>query len=366
LAFLAKDTVTLPTPEWPSASGSQTFTVTVSTPNDEYASNNSRSAAFTMPPSYYGDLQIALRTNRQAEEQYSWRLTRSDGTIIQEVDQLESEKLFTYDLNLEPGCYEFELLNREGYGLDFWFLRDQLGTGSLLLKSGGNTIKAFEPDFGNRAWMQFTVAIKPTIQVSADTITFESPTPAKVERRLVIRAANNAGLRVDSVSAFSVRKHFSVVSTSVPLPASIEQGDSIVVIVAFERPDAGTTSGSLRIFSNDERNAARQIRLLGTVGTTSVDEQELDLSTALSVAVVPNPVIDRATIKLDVFRADLLRGATVSVRDIMGRTVAELHTGDLALGEANFDMPSMLAAGTYLVIVESGRLRTSLPFIISR
>ncbi|MBU3700368.1 MAG: hypothetical protein FGM33_10245 [Candidatus Kapabacteria bacterium] len=366
LGFLEKDTVTLPVPTWPTASGNQTFTASISTAGDEYAKNNTRSTAFVMPPSYYGDLQIALRTNRQAEEQYSWRLTRSDGTVIQEVDQLESEKLFTYDLNLEPGCYEFELINRAGYGLDFWFLRDQLGTGSLLLKSGGNTIKTFEPDFGNRAWIQFTVAIKPTIQVSTDTVTFETPTPAKVERRLVIRAANKAGLRVDSLSAFSVRKHFSVVSTSLPLPANIEQGDSLVVILAFERPDAGTTSGSLRIFSNDERNAGRQVRLLGTVGTTSVEEQESDLSTALSVAVVPNPVIDRATIKLDVFRADLLRGATVSVRDIMGRTVAELHSGDLSLGEADFDMPSMLAAGTYLVVVESGRLRTSLPFVISR
>ncbi|MBU3700011.1 MAG: hypothetical protein FGM33_08395 [Candidatus Kapabacteria bacterium] len=366
LGFLERDTVMLPVPTWPTASGNQTFTATLSTAGDEYAKNNTRSTAFVMPPSYYGDLQIALRTNRQAEEQYSWRLTRSDGTVIQEVDQLESEKLFTYDLNLEPGCYEFELINRAGYGLDFWFLRDQLGTGSLLLKSGGNTIKTFEPDFGNRAWIQFTVAIKPTIQVSTDTVTFETPTPTKVERRLVIRAANKAGLRVDSLSAFSVRKHFSVVSTSLPLPANIEQGDSLVVILAFERPDAGTTSGSLRIFSNDERNAGRQVRLLGTVGTTSVEEQEPDLSTALSVAVVPNPVIDRATIKLDVFRADLLRGATVSVRDIMGRTVAELHSGDLSQGEADFDMPSMLAAGTYLVVVESGRLRTSLPFIISR
>lgn len=366
LGFLAKDTVVLPIPEWPKSSGNQTFTATVSTAGDEYVKNNTRSSSFVMPPSYYGDLQIALRTNRQAEEQYSWRLTRSDGTVIQEVDQLESEKLFTYDLKLDPGCYEFELLNRAGYGLDFWFLRDQLGTGSLLLKSGGNTIKTFEPDFGNSAWLQFIVAIKPTILVSTDTVKFETPTPAKVERTFVVRAANEAGLRVDSIGVFSVRRHFTVSSTSKTLPAALEPGDSLVVTIAFERPDAGVTSGSARVFCNDERNTARQIRLLGTVGSTSSVDEEQDLTSALSIAVIPNPVIDRGTIKLDVFRDDLLHGSSVSIRDIMGRTVAELHAGDLPRGEVDFDMPRILAPGTYLVVVESGRLRTSQTFIVTR
>ena len=181
-----------------------------------------------------------------------------------------------------------------------------------------------------------------------------------------MRAANEAGLRVDSIGVFSVRRHFTVSSTSKTLPAALEPGDSLVVTIAFERPDAGVTSGSARVFCNDERNTARQIRLLGTVGSTSSVDEEQDLTSALSIAVIPNPVIDRGTIKLDVFRDDLLHGSSVSIRDIMGRTVAELHAGDLPRGEVDFDMPRILAPGTYLVVVESGRLRTSQTFIVTR
>ncbi len=365
LGFLAKDTVTLPVPEWPSAAGNQTFTASVGATGDEYAQNNTRSSAFVMPPSYYNDLQIVLRTNKQAEDQYSWRLRKSDGTVIQEVDQMESEKLLTYDLKLEPGCYDFELVNREGYGLDFWFLRDQLGTGSLLFKSGGNTIKVFEPDFGNSAWMQFIVALKPTIQVSTDTLKFETPTPVRVERTFVVRAANDAGLRVDSIGIFSVRKHFSVATTSKTLPTTLSPGDSLVVTMAFERPDAGTTSGSARVYCNDERNPARLVRLVGTAGTTSVMEEE-DLASAVTVNVVPNPVMDNGTIRLNVVREDLLRGVSVVIRDIMGRTVATIHRGDLVFGEQAFDVPSSLTGGMYVVSIETAASRFATPFVISR
>lgn len=365
LGFLAKDTVVLPVPEWPTAAGYKTFTVSVSVAGDEYAQNNTRNSAFVMPPSYYSDLQIVLRTNKQAEEQYSWRLRKADGTVIQEVEQMESEKLFTYDLKLEPGCYDFELVNREGYGLDFWFLRDRLSTGSLLFKSGGNTIKVFEPDFGNTAWMQFVVALKPTIQVSTDTLKFETPTPVRVERTFVVRAANETGLRVDSIGIFSVRKHFSVVSTSKTLPATVMPGDSLVVTMAFERPDAGTTSGSARVYSNDERNPARLIRLSGTAGTTSVREEE-ELSSAVSISVVPNPVMDNGTIRLNVVREDLLRGVSVVIRDIMGRAVATIHHGDLTFGEQTFDVPSSLTGGMYVVSIETDASRIASPFVISR
>ena len=366
LGFLAKDTVVLPVPEWPTSSGAQRFEVSVSMPNDEYAANNARSSSFVMPPSYYSDLQIVLRTNRQAEDQYSWRLRKADGTVVQEVEQLESEKLFTYDLQLEPGCYDFELVNRAGYGLDFWFLRDQLGSGSLLFKSGGNTIKTFEADFGNTAWMQFVVAVKPTILVNTDTVRFETPSPSRVERTFVVRAANNAGLRVDSIGIFSVRKHFSVVSTSIPLPASIEQGDSLVVTLAFDRPDAGTTSGSARIYCNDERNVARLVRLVGVAGTsTSVDEEE-DLTSAVAVTVVPNPVMDNGVVRLNVFREDLLRSCSVVVRDIMGRTVAVVHQGSLGFGEQVFELPSTLAGGSYIVSIETDATRVTTPFVVTR
>ncbi|MFN4985039.1 MAG: peptide-N-glycosidase F-related protein [Ignavibacteria bacterium] len=366
LKFLEKDTVTLPLPEWPSSQGTHKFVASVNLDLDGYTNNNSRSTNFVMPPSYYDDVQIQLRTNRQAEEQYEWRLRRvNDGKIIGEGANLESEKLFTYDFKLEPGCYDFELINKEDLGLDFWFYRDQLGTGSLLFKSGGQTIKTFEPDFGRSAWAQFVVAPKPTILVNTDTVKFELASPGRLERTFVVRSGSTAPLRVDSMAIFSVRKHFSLISTSVPLPVTLEQGDSIMVTLAFERPDAGLTSGSIRVYCNDERNLARQVRLIGTVGTTGVDD-ETEISAILASDIVPHPVADQGTLRLQVYQAELLRASTVTVRDLIGQTVAIMYRGDIENGEVRFDIPASLASGSYTIAIESEYVRHAIPLVITR
>lgn len=366
LKFLEKDTVALPIPEWPSKAGTYQFVVSVNLDADGYSNNNTRRTNFVMPPSYYDDLQIQLRTNRQAEEQYEWTLRRvNDGKIVAEGSNLESEKLFTYDFKLEPGCYDFELINKEDLGLDFWFYRDQLGSGSLLFKSGGQTIKTFEPDFGRRAWTQFVVAPKPTILVSTDTVRFQLAAPGKIENSFVIRSGSSAPLRVDSMAIFSVRKHFAIVSTSMALPATLQHGDSIVVIVAFERPDAGLTSGSIRVYCNDERNLAKQVRLLGNVGTTSVHD-DLDVSTVLACDVVPHPITDNGTLRLQVYQSDMLRSTTIAIRDMIGQIVAVLHQGDVVNGEMRVDIPSTVASGSYTISIESDYVRHTIPLVITR
>ena len=366
LKFLAKDTVALPIPEWPTSAGPQKFVVSVSAESDGYANNNTRSTNFIMPPVYYDDLQIVLRTNKQAEDQYTWKLRRvNDGAIVGEGATLESEKTFTYDYKLEPGCYDFELINKEGLGLDFWFYRNQLGSGSLLFKSGGQTIKTFEPDFGNKAWTQFVVSPKPTILVSADTVKFQLASPGRMEKSFVVRSGSAAPLRVDSLAIFSVRKHFSVVSTSVSLPATIQQGDSIVVTVAFERPDAGLTSGSMRVYCNDERNSARQVRLVGTVGTTSVND-EADVSSVLACDIVPHPVTDQGVLRLQVYQSDMLRTCMITIRDLTGQIIATIHQGDVSNGEVRFDIPASLVSGTYAVSIESDHVRYAMPLVITR
>lgn len=365
LKFLERDTVVLPPATWPTTEGMHTFAVAAAIDGDEYAPNNSRTTSFVMPPVYYSDLQINLKTNKQAALQYEWRLRKASGEVIGEGKNLNDETTYTYDFTLENGCYDFELINKEGYGLDFWFLRSQLGTGSLSFRSGGVTVKTFEPDFGNRAWMQFTVAPKPTVITSTDSLFWSLPSPGREEKTLVIRAANSAGLRVDSVSAFSVRRHFSVVSTSVPLPVTLAEGDSVVVTVAFDRPDAGTTSGSLRVFCNDERNAAKQVRLVGTVLVTGVDDT-FEPSMAVVMDVVPQPVTESATVRLQVYRADLLVDAEIVVRDLMGRVVSTIHRGALAEGEQRIAVPASIPSGSYVVSIESPLVRQSIPMVITR
>jgi hypothetical protein len=167
------------------------------------------------------------------------------------------------------------------------------------------------------------------------------------------------------MAIFSVRKHFSIVSTSKQLPVTLEQGDSIVVTLAFDRPDAGLTSGSIRVYCNDERNLARQVRLIGTVGTTSVHD-ETEISSILACDIVPHPVADQGTLRLQVYQGELLRASTVAVRDLIGQTVAVIYRGDIENGEVRFDIPTSLASGSYTVSIESEYVRHAIPLVITR
>lgn len=373
LAFLQMDTVELPSPVWPATEGLHTFSVRVQEPNggsDQYADNNERTTSFVAPPSYYSDVTIALRTNNFADEQYEWYLKRLDNdSIIDSGKNLRSNFTYSTTYDLKDGCYEYLLENKLGYGLDFWFLRDQLGTGSLQFTSKGLILKTFEPDFGNRQWIQFTAGSKPTIASDVDTLRFPTIKPNEaVEEEAFFFAANDKPITVDGVTVFNLKNHFTLVSATPDprvAPVTLQPGDSMRVVVRFSREDEGNSAGFLRVTSNDIRQPTKQVRLLGAASLTSdvFDERSLQ---QIEVGVVPNP----ATLDADVVvvTPDALAGevVTVTVRDLFGRSIAVLFTGTLAAGEQRFTLPTAIAAGRYAVALEhDGALVTS-PFTVVR
>ncbi len=369
LGFLEKDTVALPIPAWPQQEGAFQFEAVVSAPNngtDEYANNDRQVRNAVMPPVFYSDLEINLRTNNFADEQYEWVLRKiDDGTIVDSGKDLDDNRAYVYAFDLEDGCYEFELVNLLGYGLDFWFLRDQLGTGSLLFKSGGVTTQVFEPDFGNRAWIQFTVAPKPTIATSEDTLRFVTPNVEPVERTVAITANSSAPLVIDSVNVFSIRDHFFITDVSTELPTTLNEGDTIYATVSFDRPDAGSSSGTMRIYSNDERMNVKPIRLLGTSGVSSVDELS-DLHHTFELGVVPNPVTSDGQIMVNALKGALAHPITVTITDAVGRTVATVFSGTMSADALTVPVPSGLSAGSYRVVLMTEAGRISSGFVVTR
>jgi hypothetical protein len=68
---------------------------------------------------------------------------------------------------------------------------------------------------------------------------------------------------------------------------------------------------------------------------------------ASELAVHPNPSAGRTTVALTLAEAEEVR---VVVYDVLGRAVAVLHEGPLAVGTARLSLP-VLPSGTYLVRV---------------
>ncbi len=363
LKFLERDTLTLPAPTWPSTGTQHTFVVSTSLPNggtDEYADNNKQEKQFTLPPMLYRDFEIVLRTNRQAAAQYNWSLRKIGGDTINSGKNLADNTTYNYKHTLDDGCYEFVLNNVEGYGLDLWFLRADLGTGSLAFKSLNNTIKTFNSDFGNTAWMQFRVGDKPTIATNTDTLVFNYPTLEQSTRQLLITPANPAGLHIDSISVFHIRKYFTIVSTSRPLPLDLAHGDTIAVTVAFLRDALGTSSGTLRIHSNDERQPAKIVKLIGAAGSTSVDDEDgragASGQSGPELQVIPNPSDGNATIILD-------RVAHIRVFDALGALVFE----QTATPESMHGMAlPQFVSGSYTIVASVGNTRSTALYVVVR
>lgn len=370
LAFMDQDTVALPLPNWGSEDGNKKFHVQISAPNggtDGYEQNNSITTNIVLPPVWFPDVTITLKTNNFAPEQYVWKLRRLDNdSVIGSGENLESNKTFENKYTLADGCYEYELVNKEDYGLDFWFLRDQLGTGSLVIKNGTNA-KSFEPDFGHRAWIQFRIAPKPTVGVNADTVRFGPVKPGEFQEHVVkVYPKGNVPLRVKSITCFQLKGHFTT-SSIVPDTAGgvvLQPGDTMVVTVKFLRSDEGTSSGTLRIETNDERSANVIVRLIGVASTTSdVATTETSFADQVELGVLPNPVVNVSEAVV-VVHAGTLANTRVEVRDVLGRIVATLYDGTIVEGEQRYVIPSALTPGMYFLSLESEQRRTSVPFTV--
>jgi hypothetical protein len=369
LPFLGKDTVALPIPAWGGGDEKTTFRATVSAPNggtDEYASNDMLATTYEPAPSYYNDVTVVLKTNNFANEQYSWSLKKIDGTTVASGSNLESNKLYELSYKLDDGCYEFIFENRLGYGLDFWFLRSQLGSGSLSLRSGNVPLKNFEPDFGNRVWHQFRVAAKPTITTSTDTLDFGTVAPGgKVTRTVRVTPANSAGLRISKIIASSLKNYFTITKFSRDTAGGLvlAMGDTLEMEVEFSSADAGRRTGTLRMESNDMRTPTKTIRLIGEA-TTASSVNDMVPTELVSLSVLPNPVTNNgeAVVELSSLPATM----QIRVVDQLGRTVAVVFDGVPTSTSMRVALPETMVSGAYTLTYETPAGIMSTPFVVAR
>jgi hypothetical protein len=276
--------------------------------------------------------------------------------------------LYEHTYRLEPGCYEFQLLNPAGYGLDLWFVRQQLGSGSLEFRSRDVSLKRFNADFGTTAWMQFRVAALPTIVTDVDTLDLGNGNPGDTLRgRVVIRPEDEAGLRVTAARVSSLRNVFSLVRTEPPIPSGgldLTQEDSLVVHVAYSRADAGRNTGTLVIESNDMRTSSKAVRLVASAGdVSSVVHQSTP--THIGIDVIPHPVHGASEVVITLTDAPFST-MRVQLTDAVGRVVGVMHYGTAEGGVVRLPIGEGLASGTYLLSVDAGAMVQTRTIVVAR
>lgn len=124
---------------------------------DDLAYNNQLNSSFTPAPQLPATMRFDLRTNNAASETH-WQLTdMASGTTLKQGDNLSNGTTYRDTFNLQAGCYQLAIFDRDEDGLSFFGNND--GGGSAGLRNiGGNFLNyTINPNFGTHFKLNFTV-----------------------------------------------------------------------------------------------------------------------------------------------------------------------------------------------------------------
>lgn len=202
IPFMGCDTVTLPVPYWDGVNfTSNIFYADVQHANhalkDENTSNN-KAYSYFVPVPRLEAFTLMMRTNGQPQEN-RLTITNENKEVVFKMENLDPNKIYQYDLNLAPGCYELLLTDEGQDGLHFWYY-SQVGQTTRtngwfrLNKQGGGTYLPVNGDFGAEIRYQFVVGnmTVPEAPVVRDELKV-FPNPASNELYVQIPGSNMLG-----------------------------------------------------------------------------------------------------------------------------------------------------------------------------
>lgn len=361
LKFLETDTVYIPLPENMNLQNlNNLFEAEIIGANgveDQYAYNNKAVTYFDITPKYHQQFTINLLTNNYAAEQYVLTLKNADGEEIFRKENLSDNTKYEYPFDLPVGCYELRLVNKLNYGLDSWFMRAQLGTGSMSLFVRGNLVKAFGSDFGTEILHHFRVGPKPEIKTSADSIWFGKVLiNTSVNRNVEIEPLTSEPLLVRELKILlgDMRRYY-IESTDPEIPEGgllLQPGEKLKVNIRFSPNKGGNFSTNLIIQTNDELNPQYAIKLAALAG--EADGVESEIANNLILQAVPSILADRTEISFGLNGNEPMP-ARLTLADALGKTAAVLFEG---IAHPYYNMIELNSAnlenGMYFLILQSG------------
>ncbi len=374
LPFMQTQQVTLPPFDWGNTSDTNTFEVTVSSPNgapDQYVPNSYESSQFILPPKYYNNLEVRVQTNLDAAPQYVWSLTNSNDSVFASGSDLADNTAYDDSLYLPDGCYTFVFTNLWNYGINWWATSPFLGTGLVALTSLGSPVYSPSGDFGQEIYEQFRVGAFPTVQVITDSLNFGYvDTTSQKTMTAYITPQNSQGLVVSSISMLSLQKYFKEVSYAPSADSNgninLAFGDTLVVKVAFVPLKSGSWWGHVNVGTNDPRNPDIIVYCTGNGGIANSIEQQsgIPIMPTLQLSAAPNIFTGQSVVS---FSSDYSGQSHVSVVNELGREVQVLYDGNVnsEIHSVTFSSAG-LPAGMYFVVMRAGAAQRSVPVVIAK
>jgi hypothetical protein len=282
-------------------------------------------------------------------------------------DNIPPATLRLIPMSLPDGCYTLRLTNPEGLGLDFWAMRDQLGTGSLSIEADGKTVKTFGADFGNEIVFNFRTPVA-MLDTEADSIDFgPQGLNSRTIRTFVILPANVVGLDVHRAVILSGRNAFEIVDSRPSIDdtaAHLAHGEALEIDVAFTPTEEKEYTGRLSIVSSDIRGNYTLF-----VSGTGDAESSVPMAGAEVVEIVATPIITSGKLSLSIAESFLLANDRIDVDiiDVSGSTLRHvtIDRAGTTAGVIDLDL-SFLPSGDYRIVVNGDARSLSTPIRIVR
>jgi len=167
--------------------GKNIFIVKTTLPNgkkDGWEADNEMRVEFDSPIILPEQLIVQFRTNEHPSDNKLSLIDAFGGMIyIREASSLKPNTMYYDTIRLGAGCYEMNLSDTAGNGLEFWFEPEQ-GHGFLrLLDTKGRLLYNFESDCGSGQHLAFSATPKAVYDTSINRLAF-SVYPLRVKDKL--------------------------------------------------------------------------------------------------------------------------------------------------------------------------------------
>lgn len=160
LAFMEEEIVYLPSLNWyfyDQKNKPKEFCVFIDEVNskqDEYEGNNQLSTILNLAPVYPNRISIQFSAHQAAADNIL-ELVDDMGIPFFEAADFVNDSVYTFDLDLLPGCYEFIVYDRAGDGI--YFSEEKNGSLKIFNTNTKEELKDFEPNFGAEIRQQFMI-----------------------------------------------------------------------------------------------------------------------------------------------------------------------------------------------------------------